>query len=226
MIRLTLHRTANALPNRAAVFALVAAAVAAPAPALGQAGPYPAKPVRIIVPTAPGGGVDILSRLMGQKLGEVMGQPFIIDNRGGAGGNLGIALAAKAPADGYTLLMVPSAISISAALYPALQYDAQKDLAPIALVASTPYFSAAASFTAREFPEGARGLRAGATGAAELRVSRRGKRIASGGGDVQAHRRSRSRARAVQGDRPGHDEPDRGTRLAHGGRLSAIGAAR
>jgi tripartite-type tricarboxylate transporter receptor subunit TctC len=105
-----------------------------------QAAAYPTKPVRIIVPTAPGGGVDILARLVGQKLSESMGQPFVVDNRGGAAGNLGTTLAAKAPADGYTLLMVPSSISISPALYAQLQYDAQKDLAPVALVASTPYF--------------------------------------------------------------------------------------
>ena len=101
---------------------------------------YPAKPVRIVVPTAPGGGVDILSRLVGQKLSEIHGQQFVIANRPGAGANIGTALVAKSPADGYTLLMVPSSISISASLYKKLAYDAAKDLAPIALAASTPYF--------------------------------------------------------------------------------------
>ncbi len=101
---------------------------------------YPNKPVRIVVPTAPGGGVDILSRLVAQKLGETLGQQFVIDNRPGAGANIGTALVAKSPADGYTLLMVPSSISISASLYRKLPYDAVKDLAPIALVAATPYF--------------------------------------------------------------------------------------
>jgi tripartite-type tricarboxylate transporter receptor subunit TctC len=101
---------------------------------------YPNKPVRIVVPTAPGGGVDILSRLLGQKLSEIHGQQFVIDNRPGAGANIGTALVAKSPADGYTLLTVPSSISISASLYKKLPYDAVKDLAPIALVAATPYF--------------------------------------------------------------------------------------
>lgn len=105
-----------------------------------EAQTYPAKLVRMVVPTAPGGGVDILSRLVGQKLSETLGQQFVIDNRPGAGANIGTALVAKSPADGYTLLMVPSSISISASLYKKLPYDAVKDLAPIALVASTPYF--------------------------------------------------------------------------------------
>ena len=101
---------------------------------------YPSKLVRIIVPTAPGGGVDILSRLVGQKLAESLGQPFVVDNRGGAAGNLGAAIAAKAAPDGYTLLMTPSAISISAALYPSLQYDGRRDFVPVSILASTPYF--------------------------------------------------------------------------------------
>ena len=106
------------------------------AEALAQS--YPVKPVRVVVPTAPGGGLDMLSRLVAQKLSESLGQQFVIDNRPGAGANLGTAFAAKSAPDGYTLLVVPSSISISATLYQNLQYDALLDLAPITLIASTP----------------------------------------------------------------------------------------
>jgi len=99
---------------------------------------YPAKPVRIIVPTAPGGGLDMLARLVAHNLSSSMGQQFVIDNRPGAGATIGTAVAAKSPPDGYTLLMVPSSISISASLYKQLPYDSMTDLAAVTLVASTP----------------------------------------------------------------------------------------
>lgn len=99
---------------------------------------YPAKPVRIVVPTAPGGGLDMLARLVAHNLSSSMGQQFVIDNRPGAGATIGTALVAKAPPDGYTLLMVPSSISISASLYKQLPYDSLADLAAVSLVASTP----------------------------------------------------------------------------------------
>ena len=100
---------------------------------------YPVKPVRVVVPSAVGGGLDILSRLVAQKLSESLGQQFVVDNRPGAAGNLGTAIVAKSGADGYTLLVVPSSISISASLYQNLQYDALLDLAPITMVVTTPY---------------------------------------------------------------------------------------
>ena len=77
--------------------------MAAAGTAAGQA--YPAKPVRIVVPTSPGGGNDFIARLIGQKLGDRLGQQFLVENRPGAGGTIGTAYAAKAPADGYTLLL-------------------------------------------------------------------------------------------------------------------------
>ena len=100
---------------------------------------YPVKPVRVVVPTAAGGGLDILSRLVAQKLSESMAQQFVVDNRPGAAGNLGTAIAAKSGADGYTLLVVPSSISISASLFQNLQYDALLDLAPVTMIVTTPY---------------------------------------------------------------------------------------
>ena len=100
---------------------------------------YPTKPIRFIVPYPPGGGTDIVSRLITTTLSERLGTQVIVDNRGGAGGTIGIAMAAKAPADGYTLVMgQTSNLSIGPALYRKLQYDALKDFAPITLVDIAP----------------------------------------------------------------------------------------
>ena len=96
---------------------------------------YPAKSVRMILPFPPGGPSDILGRALAQKLTEQMGQQVITDNRPGAGGNLGLELTAKAPPDGYTVVLSSPLISISPSLYAKLNYDPQKDLAPVSLVA-------------------------------------------------------------------------------------------
>lgn len=101
---------------------------------------YPSKPIRLIVPLAPGGPSDILARAMGQKLTESLKQTVIVDNRTGAGGMLGIDLAAKSPPDGYTTLLVAVATyTINASLYPKLPYDPQKDLTPVTILAGAPY---------------------------------------------------------------------------------------
>ena len=101
---------------------------------------YPDHPVRMIVPFTPAGATDLLGRLVGERLGEKLGQPVIIDNRPGAGANLGAGLAAHAPPDGYTLLMGPASVyAISATLYPKLDYDLVKDLVPVSLVANVPH---------------------------------------------------------------------------------------
>src|SRR5258706_2262564 len=101
---------------------------------------YPDHPVRMIVPFTPAGATDLLARLVGERLGEKFGQPVIIDNRPGAGANLGAGLAAHAPSDGYTLLMGPASVyAISAALYPKLDYDLVKDLVAVSLVANVPH---------------------------------------------------------------------------------------
>lgn len=118
------------------LFAVMAALSSA---ALAADGNYPTKPVRIVVPTAPGGGVDVLARLIGQKLGERFGEQFFIDNRPGAAGVIGTrAVTASAP-DGYTLLMAPSSLAITAAIKKKMPYDLVRDLTPIMSVASTPY---------------------------------------------------------------------------------------
>ncbi len=102
------------------------------------ADPYPAKPVRLIVPSPPGGGSDITGRAMGVRLTEYLGQTFVIDNRPGATGLIGTLLAARAPADGYTLLLADSPHTINALVYSKPPYDAIKDFVPINLVATSP----------------------------------------------------------------------------------------
>ena len=117
-----------------AVLALVGGATAA-----GAAG-YPDHPVRMIVPFTPAGATDMLARLVGERLGAKLGQSVVIDNRAGAGGNVGAEIAARAAPDGYTLLMGPASIyAISATLYPRLGYDLAKDLTPVSLVANVPH---------------------------------------------------------------------------------------
>ena len=118
------------------LFRFIAAALfvfaAAASPVLAQT--FPAKPIRLILPFPPGGPSDILGRALSQKLSEQIGQQVIADNRPGAGGNLGLELAAKAPPDGHTLVLSSPLISLSPSLYSKLNYE-QKDLAPISLVA-------------------------------------------------------------------------------------------
>ncbi|MDP3799523.1 MAG: tripartite tricarboxylate transporter substrate binding protein [Polaromonas sp.] len=100
---------------------------------------YPVKPVRLLVPAAPGGGADFLARIVGLKLGEAMGQPVVIDNRAGASGTIAADATAKAAADGYTVLMGQStSIVIAPQLYQKLNYDTLRDLIPVTLVAEVP----------------------------------------------------------------------------------------
>ena len=112
--------------------AAVAWCVVVSTAALAQA--YPSKPVRMILPFPPGGPTDIVGRLVAQKLSEQLGQSVISDSRPGASGNVGLELASKAPPDGYTIVLASPVISLSPHLYAKLNYDPQKDLAPIALV--------------------------------------------------------------------------------------------
>ena len=101
--------------------------------------PYPAKPVRIIVPAAPGGGTDLVARVLAQHFSETLGQQFVVDNRGGAGTTLGSAIAAKSPPDGYTLILHHVSLAFNASYYRKLPYDTLKDFAPITLVATQPF---------------------------------------------------------------------------------------
>src|SRR5436853_6096358 len=101
-----------------------------------QAQPYPSRPIRLIVPFPPGGSNDIVARMAATQLGERLGQPVLIDNRGGAGGVLGTDLAAKSPPDGYTLLLISVAYAFGPALYQNLPYDPERAFAPVGILGS------------------------------------------------------------------------------------------
>src|SRR5262245_48454924 len=121
------------LGHRRQFLHLAAGAAALPAASrIARAQAYPARPVRIIVGGPPGGPQDILARLMGQRLSERLGQPFVIDNRPGAGTNIAAEAVVRAPADGHTLLMIGAANAINATLYEKLNYNFIRDIAPIA----------------------------------------------------------------------------------------------
>src|SRR4051794_15534357 len=108
-------------------------------PALGQsAAEWPTKPIRFIVPYPPGGGTDIIARILQDKLSNALGQPIIIDNRGGAAGNIGTELAAKSAPDGYTFLFTLSSHTINPVVYGKLNFDVEKDFAAVTLVGSLP----------------------------------------------------------------------------------------
>jgi len=115
---------------------LLGGAAALPVAAAGAAEPFPTRPIRLIVPFPAGGGTDIAGRVLGQKLHESLGQPVVIDNRSGAGGTLGTALAAKSSPDGYALLLVPTSHVINPSIYAKLPYDTERDFSPITMVAS------------------------------------------------------------------------------------------
>src|SRR5437762_11633491 len=127
--RLATRRTAT-LATSAALLALAGSCAFAQGPTA-----YPTKPITMVVPFPPGGPTDLVARVLAQKLGEQLGQNILVDNRGGANGNIGAQMVAKAPADGYTLLYNTSSITLSPALYKSVSYAVQKDFAPVALVA-------------------------------------------------------------------------------------------
>jgi tripartite-type tricarboxylate transporter receptor subunit TctC len=117
--------------------ACVAVALACAGHATAQQA-YPQKPIRMVVPFPAGGGTDILARLVGQKMSEALGQQIITDNRAGAGGTIGTDIAAKAPPDGYTIILVSGSHAINPGLYPKLPYDTVNDFAPITQIATSP----------------------------------------------------------------------------------------
>lgn len=119
---------------------LVPAVAVALAATLGaaRAEDYPGRPVRIVIPFAPGGSNDIVGRLIGEELTKRLGQPFIVDNRGGAGGTIGTEVVAKARPDGYTLLLISTPHTANSTLYKKLSYDPAKDFSPVARLATAP----------------------------------------------------------------------------------------
>ena len=123
--------------------AILLAALAAGAALPACAQQYPAKPVKIVVGYAAGGAVDIVARTVGQSLGNTMGQPFIVDNKPGAGTNIAVKAVIDSPADGYTLLMAANALAANMSLYKPSPFDAEKELVPVSLIGRVPVVIAA-----------------------------------------------------------------------------------
>lgn len=126
---------------RRAVLAAIAVLCSATVPAMtaNAAEAFPSRPIRLIVPFTPGGTTDILARLVAQKAGETLGQPMVVENRPGAGGNIGAEAAARSAADGYTLLMGTLGTQVTNQfIYPRMPYDSATDFAPVTLVANSP----------------------------------------------------------------------------------------
>ncbi|MEA2912525.1 MAG: hypothetical protein QOJ15_4606, partial [Bradyrhizobium sp.] len=125
------------LTRRQLVAASAASLAAGVMPARAQSG-WPNKPVKVIVTYPPGGGADTTARILFQKLSEMWGKSFVIDNRGGAGGTIGAAVAAKSDPDGYTVMHDATAYSVNPALYPKLSFDYAKDFEPVFLASLVP----------------------------------------------------------------------------------------
>ena len=123
------------LRRHAVVLGFAFALVAGVAHAQGD---WPNHPIRMIVPYPPGGGTDVVARIVNEKLSQELGQPIVIDNKGGAGGSVGTEIASKAPPDGYTILLTLSSHTINPKLFPKLGYDVERDFIPISLAASIP----------------------------------------------------------------------------------------
>jgi tripartite-type tricarboxylate transporter receptor subunit TctC len=141
-------------PRRQFLYFAASAAVLPVLPLLAFAQGYPARPVRIVAPIAPGGTGDILVRLIGQELSERLGQPFLIENRGGGGTNVGTELAVRAAPDGYTLLLVIPPNVINVTLYQNLSFSFLRDIVPVASISTTPGVVAVnPQFPATSIPE-------------------------------------------------------------------------
>src|SRR5262245_21920455 len=127
------------LPRRKFLHLAAGAAALSGFSRIARAQAYPSRPVRLVVPIAAGGSQDILARLIGQWLSERLGQPFVIDNRPGGGGNIGTEAVVRAPPDGYTLLLVSGANVINAALYDKLSFVFLRDISPVAGIIRVPH---------------------------------------------------------------------------------------
>src|SRR5499425_1662959 len=130
------------LPRRIFLHLAAGAAVLPAVSSIATAQAYPARPVRIIVGFPPGGGVDIIARLMGEWLSARLGQPFVIETRPGAATNIATEAVVRAPPDGYTLLLVNAANAINATYYENLSFNFMRDIAPVAGLGRFPYFMA------------------------------------------------------------------------------------
>ena len=128
----------HAIHNKKGLKFLIAATTLWAGMALAQSGSYPNKPIKFIVPYPPGGGTDVIARIVQEPLSSNLGQQVIIENRGGAGGSIGSEAAARSPADGYTVLFTLSSHTINPAIYPKLSFNTEKDFLPVVTIASMP----------------------------------------------------------------------------------------
>src|SRR5262249_44076895 len=136
------RKTPMKLPRRQFLHLAAGAAALPVVSRVACAQTYPSRPVRLIVPLAPAGASDITARLIGQWLSERLGQQFVIDNRPGGGGNVGTEAVVRAPADGYTLLLVGGFNAVNATFYDKLNYNFIRDIAPVASIIRTPFVMA------------------------------------------------------------------------------------
>ena len=173
-----------------------ALAFALAAPAAAQT--YPDRTVKIIVPQPPGGGFDTVARILADRLGPLLGQGMVVENRVGAGTLVGTEAAAKAPADGYTLLLGGlSNIALNPGLYAKLPYDPLKDFTPIGLAVNVVLHDGGAQGAALQGPQGAGRIRPRQSGENHLRVGRQGFRPARRHGRHRAARRRQAHTRGL-----------------------------
>jgi hypothetical protein len=178
---------------------------------------YPAKPVRFIVPSSAGGGTDIVARILSPRMSERLGQQIVIDNRPGAGTMIGIELAAKSPADGYTVLITPSTLALNSAVYKKVPYDPVRDFRAGHLHRGLGQHHRGASLGARQKHQGADRARARARRPAELRLGGDRHLPAHDYGALQPRSRRQDDARAVQRHRACDDRHGRRSHHGHGG---------
>ncbi|MCM5680451.1 tripartite tricarboxylate transporter substrate binding protein [Schlegelella sp. S2-27] len=124
--------------NRRHLLAVAAACCLAAGTAAAQSADYPNRPVKWVVPFPPAGAMDVIARTLGEHMGQALGQTFVIENKPGAGGNIGVDMVAKSPADGYTMMIVANGMAVNQFLYARLSYDPVKDFTPVSLVAVVP----------------------------------------------------------------------------------------
>src|SRR5512147_977019 len=136
--RMRIRKTRSKMKSLSKLLVLVLFALPVESTARAAESQYPARPIRMIVPFAPGGPTDVIARVIAQKLTEAWGHQVVVDNRAGAGGNIGMALAASAAPDGYTILVVSSSFVVNPSLYSKVPYDPYKSFIPISNAAASP----------------------------------------------------------------------------------------
>src|SRR4051794_7103120 len=148
------ERTTMNFPRRQFLNLAAGAAALPAAIRIAQAQAYPTRPVRLIVGAAAGSAPDMFARLIGQWLSERLSRPFVVDNRPGAGGNIGIEVVVRSPPDGYAFLLVPTSSAINVTLYEKLNFNFIRDIAPVGSVARIPFvMEVNPSFPAKTVPE-------------------------------------------------------------------------